>query len=87
MRACMLLGCIALLCLVNRAGAQQAAVIRGSDFGKHNQVFLDDSVWFFHPGELPVSKRPATTTAGWDTLRHTAKAPRQWGGWAGSACG
>jgi len=76
--------CLALLCRANRAGAQQVTAIRGSDFGKHNQVFLDDSVWFFHPGELPVSKRPATSTAGWDTLRHTnlskANAPRQWRG-------
>ena len=77
------MGCLALLCLVNRAVAQQATVIRSSDFGKHNQVFLDDSLWFFHPGELPGDKS-ATTTVGWNPLHHTifgkTNAPRQWQG-------
>ncbi|WP_158642867.1 ATP-binding protein [Mucilaginibacter ginsenosidivorax] len=76
--------CLALSCLVNRAVAQQAAIIRGSDFGKHNQVFLDDSLWFFHPGELPGQNQSITSTAGWDTLHNTifgkTNAPRQWRG-------
>jgi signal transduction histidine kinase/CheY-like chemotaxis protein len=80
----MLLGCLALLCPLNRVYGQHATAIRGSDFGKYNQVFLNDSLWFFHPGELPAGKQPATTTAGWDTLHHTifgkANAPRRWTG-------
>jgi signal transduction histidine kinase/CheY-like chemotaxis protein/AraC-like DNA-binding protein len=84
MRCCLLLACLAFLCLVNRAYGQQATAIRGSDFGKHNQVFLDDSVWFFQPGELPGGGQAAITTAGWDTLHHTVfgemNAPRKWRG-------
>ncbi|MEO6978102.1 MAG: hypothetical protein ABI113_06960, partial [Mucilaginibacter sp.] len=84
MRCCMLLGCLVLLCLANRAGAQQAIVIHGSDFGKHNQLFFVDSLWFFHAGELPGGSRAATTTAGWDTLHSPSfgktNAPRHWSG-------
>jgi signal transduction histidine kinase/DNA-binding response OmpR family regulator len=72
------------LCLVNRAGAQHATIIRGSDFGKFNQVFLDDSLWFFHSGDFAADKQAVTTTAGWDTLRNTVfgktNAPRHWRG-------
>lgn len=83
-RCCTFLGCLALLCLINRAIAQQPTAIRGSDFGKYNRVLLDDSVWFFHPGDLPGNKQPVTSTAGWDTLHHTifgkTDAPRRWRG-------
>lgn len=76
--------CLVLLCLVNRAVGQQATVIRGSDFGIHNQVFLDDSLWFFHPGDLPGDKQVVATTMGWDTVNHTVfgktNAPRRWSG-------
>ena len=80
----MLLGCLVLLCLANRAGAQKAIVIHRSDFGKHNQLFFVDSLWFFHAGELPGDSRSATTTAGWDTLHSPSfgktNAPRHWSG-------
>ncbi|WPV01972.1 hypothetical protein SNE26_09315 [Mucilaginibacter sp. cycad4] len=43
-----------------------------------------DSLWYFHPGDLPGGKQSATGTTGWDTLHHTvfgnAGAPRQWRG-------
>ncbi|PWK79184.1 signal transduction histidine kinase [Mucilaginibacter oryzae] len=81
---CVLLGCLVLLCLARPVAAQQAVVIRSSDFGEHNQVFLDDSVWYYHPGELPGGNKPAINTSGWDTLRHTIfgkiNAPRRWQG-------
>ncbi|SDF71805.1 Signal transduction histidine kinase [Mucilaginibacter pineti] len=78
--------CLALLCLVNCAYGQQVTTIRSSDFGKFNQIFLNDSVWFYHPGELPTGKQHMTTTLGWDTLHHTifgkANTPRRWTGMA-----
>jgi signal transduction histidine kinase len=74
----------ALLCLGNRTAAQRVSVIRSSDFGEHNQVFLDDSVWYFHPGELRGGNRSAITTAGWDIVQHTVfgkgNAPKRWRG-------
>jgi signal transduction histidine kinase/CheY-like chemotaxis protein/AraC-like DNA-binding protein len=80
---CVLLWC-ALSCTASGSYGQHATAIRGSDFGKYNQVFLDDSVWFFHPGELPGGKQAAITTTGWDTLHHTifgkTNAPRRWRG-------
>jgi signal transduction histidine kinase/CheY-like chemotaxis protein len=80
---CVLLWC-ALSCAASGSYGQHATAIRGSDFGKYNQVFLDDSVWFFHPGELPGGKQTTITTAGWDTLHHTifgkTNAPRRWRG-------
>ncbi|SDP76197.1 Signal transduction histidine kinase [Mucilaginibacter sp. OK268] len=80
----MLLGCLVLLCLINRASAQHATLIRGSDFGKYNQIFLDDSLWFFHSGDFAAGKQAVTTTAGWDTLRNTTfgktNAPLHWRG-------
>lgn len=83
-RCCTLLGWLVFSCLVNLAIAQQVTVIRSSDFGKHNQVFLDDSLWFFHPGDLSWDRQPVTTTAGWYTLHQTVfgktNAPRQWRG-------
>lgn len=64
------------------ANAQHATIIRSGDFGKNNQIFLDDSVWYFHPGEIPG--KPVVTAAGWDTLHRTVfgktNAPRQWRG-------
>ncbi|MDP9078673.1 MAG: ATP-binding protein [Bacteroidota bacterium] len=82
---CVLLWC-ALWCTASASYAQHAThatAIRGSDFGKHNQIFFDDSLWFFHPGELPGGKR-ATNTAGWDTLHRTSfgktNAPLRWRG-------
>lgn len=81
---CMVLVCLALLCFVNRAVGQQATIIRSSDFGKHNQVFLDDSLWFFHPGEVPGGRLSVTNTTGWDTVHNTVfgktDAPRHWRG-------
>lgn len=77
-------GFLALLYLVSPAVAQQVSVIRGSDFGENNQVFLNDSVWYFHPGELEAGNRSAITTAGWDTVQHTVfgrdNAPKRWRG-------
>ena len=71
MRCCILLGCLSLLCLVNRAYAQQVYVIRESKFKMlHEEPFLD-SLWYFHAGELPGDKMGATTTAGWQTLHNT----------------
>jgi signal transduction histidine kinase len=63
--------CLVFFCAVNHAAAQQGVVIRGSDFGQHNQVFLDDSLWFFHPGDLPGGQQPVITTKNWDTLHST----------------
>ncbi|MEZ2337629.1 ATP-binding protein [Mucilaginibacter sp. RCC_168] len=84
MRSCTLLGCLVLLCLVNRTVAQQTSIIRSNDFGKNNQIFTNDSVWFFHPGDLPGDRLAVTTTTGWDTLHHTVfgktDAPPQWAG-------
>src|SRR4051812_26718378 len=68
----------------NRAAAQRTNVMRSSDFGQHNQVFLDDSLWYFQPGELRGGNRSAITTSGWDTLHHTVfgsrHAPKGWRG-------
>ncbi|MCR8557842.1 response regulator [Mucilaginibacter sp. BJC16-A38] len=79
---CVLLWC-ALSCIAGGSYGQHATAIRGSDFGKHNQIFFDDSLWFFHPGELPGGKH-ATNTAGWDTLHRTSfgktNAPLRWQG-------
>ncbi|MDN3581534.1 ATP-binding protein [Mucilaginibacter flavus] len=70
--------------MVNPAYAQRVNTLRQADFGKNNQLFLDDSVWYFHPGELPGGRAAVTTTARWDTLRHTIfgqlNAPRKWSG-------
>ncbi|MDR6944109.1 signal transduction histidine kinase/DNA-binding response OmpR family regulator [Mucilaginibacter pocheonensis] len=76
--------CLALLCPVNRAYGQRVTTIHGNDFGKYNQIFLDDSLWFFHPGDFAAGKQAVITTAGWDTLRNTTfgktNAPRHWWG-------
>ncbi|MCS3734237.1 ATP-binding protein [Mucilaginibacter dorajii] len=84
MRCCMLLGCLALLCLVNRAYGQQPYVVRESNFGTMHEVPFLDSLWYFHPGEMPGGKLAVTNTTGWGTIHNTvfgkADAPRGWQG-------
>ncbi len=78
-----LLGFLGLLCLHSLVIGQQTTVIRKIDFGQYNQIFLDDSLWHFLPGELPKNKSLFTTT-GWDTMHHTifgkTNAPSRWKG-------
>lgn len=80
----MVLWIVALLFTISHTYAQQVTTIRSSDFGKFNQAFLDDSLWYFHAGELPRGTLSAINTKGWDTLHHTVfgkiNVPRQWQG-------
>jgi signal transduction histidine kinase len=67
LRCCTFLACLVLLCLANRAYGQQPYVIRESNFGTMHEVPFLDSVWYFHPGEMPGGKHAIINTAGWDT--------------------
>jgi len=85
-----LLWCIALLCVVKNTCAQDTAVIRSRNFGIQNEIYFNDSLWYFHAGDLPKAQQRAASTTSWDTLHNTAfgkeDAPRGWQGvgWFGS---
>ena len=64
--------------------AQQATIFLSNNFGAHNEVFLDDSTWYFHTNDLLKQGIATANTSGWDLIRHTnfgkAEAPQQWSG-------
>jgi signal transduction histidine kinase/DNA-binding response OmpR family regulator len=79
-----LLWCMALLCAVKNSYAQDTAVIRSRNFGILNEIYFNDSLWYFHAGELPKTQQSIANTTGWETLHYTAfgkeNAPRGWHG-------
>jgi len=85
-----LLWCIALLCAVKNTYAQDTSVIRSRNFGIQNEIYFNDSLWYFHAGDLPKAQQSVASTTGWDTLHYTGfgkeNAPRGWRGvgWFGS---
>lgn len=85
-----LLCCIVISCAVKSSYAQDTAVIRSRNFGITNEIYFNDSVWYFHAGKLPQTKQSSINTTGWDTLHFTGfgkdDAPRGWQGegWFGS---
>ncbi|QEM08926.1 response regulator [Mucilaginibacter rubeus] len=85
-----LLWCIALLCAVKSTYAQDTSVIRSRNFGVQNEIYFNDSLWYFHAGDLTRAQQSEASTTGWDTLHYTAfgkeNAPRGWRGvgWFGS---
>lgn len=79
-----LLCCILLFCAVKSANAQDTAVIRSRNFGILNEIYFNDSLWYFHAGKLPETQQSITNTTGWEVLHYTAfgkeNAPRGWQG-------
>ncbi|WP_167667904.1 ATP-binding protein [Mucilaginibacter gossypiicola] len=85
-----LLCCISLLCAVKSTHAQDTAIIRSRNFGIQNEIYFNDSLWYFHAGELHKTQQSIANTTGWEPLHYTAfgkeNAPRGWQGvgWFGS---
>lgn len=85
-----LLWCIVFLCAFKSAHAQDTALIHSRNFGIQNEIYFNDSLWYFHAGELSAHQQNAASTTGWDTLHYTAfgkqNAPHGWRGvgWFGS---
>lgn len=79
-----LLYCILFLCAIKSTYAQDTAVIRSRNFGIQNEIYFNDSLWYFHAGELPKTQQSIANTTGWETLHYTAfgkeNAPRGWQG-------
>jgi signal transduction histidine kinase/AraC-like DNA-binding protein len=79
-----LLWCMVFSCAVKNTYAQHTSVIYASNFGIQHEIYFNDSLWYFHAGELPAAQRNSVSTAGWDSLNYTAfgkqNAPRGWRG-------
>jgi signal transduction histidine kinase/CheY-like chemotaxis protein len=89
-RWCAFLLCIMLLSAVKSTYAQDTILLHSRNFGAAHEIYFNDSLWFFHAGELPKAQQHAISTTGWDTLHYTGfgnqNAPRGWHGvgWFGS---
>ncbi|MFC0512845.1 ATP-binding protein [Mucilaginibacter angelicae] len=85
-----LLWCMVFSCVVKNTCAQHTSVIHARNFGVQHEIYFNDSLWYFHAGELPAAQQNRVSTAGWDSLNYTAfgkqNAPRGWQGvgWFGS---
>ncbi|MDB5147573.1 MAG: response regulator [Mucilaginibacter sp.] len=89
-RWCTFLLCILMACTVKSTYAQDTVLLHSRNFGAAHEIYFNDSLWFFHAGELSKAQQNVISTTGWDTLHYTGfgnqNAPRGWHGvgWFGS---